>query len=282
MDAFVKVMMPFDTTVSDLVQEIVLYCNPAGLILYANPIAQRWSTEPLEGKPFKTILQPDAAPKGERFFEAACVAPAHNPTPTWDLVLGTPMNYTIAMFRGYSQNGHIVLIGHVESVEVSEMQQEMLAITSELSQAQRDLRKQNHSLQKLLEEQRLLLQTIQDLTTPAVPIWDGALLVPLVGHIDSQRANKIAEELLQHVYASQANYVILDMSGMTFIDTTVAHYLINTAQSIRLLGAIPVMVGIKPDVAETIVHLGVDMHGFIMHSDLQHAIAYVLGHLKRR
>lgn len=282
MDAVVKLMIPIDTILSDLVKELVLCCDSTGLIRYANRVAQQWSTESLEGKPFKTILQPDATEKGQRFFEAACLAPTHNPTPPWDLVLGTPTHYTIATFRGYSQNEHTMLIGQVESAEVTEMQQEMLAITSELSQAQRDLRKQNHALQKLLEEQRLLLQTIQDLTAPAVPIWEGALLVPLVGHIDSQRANKIAEDLLQHVHASQAIYVILDMSGMTFIDTTVAQHLISTAQSIRLLGAIPVMVGIKPDVAETIIHLGVDMHGFVMHSDLHHAIAYVLRHLKRR
>jgi rsbT co-antagonist protein RsbR len=84
------------------------------------------------------------------------------------------------------------------------------------------------------------------------------------------------------VSASHARIVILDVTSIATIDTAVAHLLIDTAQALRLLGARAMLVGINPAIAETIVHLGVDLHMFSMHSDLQHAVAAVLHQRTRR
>jgi len=282
MNNVVTQMIPLDTTLSDLLPEVILCCNTEGCIVYANTSAHQWSTEPLEGFPFLHLLHPGVVTKGELFFAEARQAPAHAPTPPWELALGTDATYTTADFRGYACNGHVVLIGQPSSQEVNEIQQEMIELTSELAEAQREQRRQNRSLQQLLEEQKQLLQTIQELTAPAVPIWDGALLLPLVGHISTKRAQRMTDDLLERVSTTGAQFVILDMTGMALIDTSIAEHIINMSQAIRLLGATPVLVGINPSIAETIVHLGIDLQGFIIQNDLQHAILYVLRRLRGR
>jgi anti-anti-sigma factor len=270
-----------DMSLCDHLTELVLFCNENGRIFYANPAAQQYSRQMLEGQPFTSLLVPDGARKGEEFFAAARAANLDAPTPPWELALGTVADYVMANFRGYHNGDHIVLIGEVEPAHVSQMHREMVQLTSELSEAQRQVQRQNRALQKSLDEQQRLMQTIQDLSAPIAPISDDVLLMPLVGHIDSHRANKITEEILHHVNARRARYVILDITSIIMIDTAVARHLLDTAQAIRLLGAQTVLVGVSPSIAETIVHLGIDLHTFVMHSDLQHAIAYVLRQRKR-
>lgn len=274
--------MTFDTLFSDMLSEPVLSCDQQGIILYANPAAQQWSAEPLEGKPFSSFSQLDSSHKAQRFFEAAQQASPHEPTPPWELTLGSATDYTTALFRGYSDNGQVVIIARAESERVMDMQQEMLELTSELAQAQREAQRQNRSLQKLLQEQQQLLQTIQELTAPAVPIWDRVLLMPLVGNIDTERSQHITEQLLERASSTGAEYVILDLSGISVVDTGVAKHLIATAQALKLIGVQTVLVGVSPGIAETVVQLGIDLRGFLVQSDLQHAMAFVLRRLQRR
>jgi anti-anti-sigma regulatory factor len=281
MTIVVTPIQSLDATLGDLLTDIVLYCDPLGHILYANSTAQQWSSGHLYEETFVSLLHPDVHQKGNIFFDAAKKASPQHPTPHWELAVGHT-HYTVATFRGYQHNGHVVLVGQTESSEVSEIQQEMGALTSELSQAQRDLRRQNRSLQQLLDEQRQFVQTIQELTAPAILIWNHVLLLPLVGHIDTQRAKKITENVLQRVSETQAVYVLLDMSGIAFVDTDVAKHLVHMAQALQLLGAVPVLVGINPDIAETVVQLGIGLDGFIVHNDVYRALAYVLYRLKSR
>lgn len=282
LDREVLVIMPFDKPFCDLLSEPVLLCDEQGVVIYANPAAQRWSNEPLEGKIFTTLLQVDSSQKAQRFFAAAQAATPQLPTHPWELTLGTTDDYATATFRGYASDGCVAIIGQVESEKVMAMQQEMLELTSELAQAQRDSQRQNRSLQQLLNEQRHLVQTIQELTAPAVPIWDGALLMPLVGHIDGIRAQKITEQLLEQASKNHAQYAILDLSGIALVDTDVAQHLIQTASALHLLGVKAILVGINPGIAETMIHLGIDLQGFLVHSDLRHAVAYVLQRLHHK
>jgi anti-anti-sigma regulatory factor len=276
-------MIPIDTSLSDLLNEIILCCNTQGIILYANPIAQQCSTKPLEGEHFTHLLHPGVATKGTLFLAQARLASPHSPTHQWELAIGESEDaYKVVTFRGYHIDETIILVGYLESQEVSDIQQEMIELTSELAEAQRELRRQNRSLQALINEQHQLLQTIQDLTAPAVPLWDNVLLLPLVGHIDSVRAEKMTAELLLAVNTSQAEYVILDMSGLTMMDTAIAHALMQMAQALQLLGATPVLVGINPSIAETIVHLGINMRDFRIQNNLKRAIQYVFNQRKGR
>jgi anti-anti-sigma factor len=266
----------YDLHIYNHLRELVLLCDMRGQVYYANPAAQNHCNEMLEGKPFNTLLVADIAHKGDAFFAAALAASPEAPTPEWELTLGSSLNYLVANFRGYREDESVVLLGEVEAEKVNRMQQELLELTVELSDAQRQVQRQNRDLQRSLDEQRRLLQTIQELSAPIVPILDNVLLLPLVGHIDDQRAHSITEEILQHVQARKARSVILDVTSIAAIDTAVARHLLDTAHAIRLLGAQTILVGMRPAIAETIVHLGIDLHGFVMHSDLQHAIVHVL------
>jgi anti-anti-sigma factor len=260
----------------DHLRELVLCCSEDGKLFYANHAAQRWISGPLEGYAFTDLLVPAAAEKGDRFLAAARSACYEDITLTWELTLGTDTDYVIVHFRGYNDDGTLILLGEIEPEQVGQMQRELLELTTELSNAQRQLHRKNRALEKSLDEQRRLLQTIQELSAPIAPIAAGVILLPLVGHIDSHRANKITEEVLQHLSEHHARYVILDITSIAIIDTAVARHLLDTALAIKLLGARPVLVGVSPAIAETIVHLGIDLHGFMLQSNLQHAIDHIL------
>jgi anti-anti-sigma factor len=117
---------------------------------------------------------------------------------------------------------------------------------------------------------------LRELSTPLIPITDNTMVMPLIGTIDSARAQQVLETMLEGVAQHQANLVILDITGVQMVDTQVANALIRAAQAVKLLGAQVVLTGIRPDVAQTLVHLGTDLAGLITHSTLQAGIAYAL------
>jgi rsbT co-antagonist protein RsbR len=126
------------------------------------------------------------------------------------------------------------------------------------------------------EQQEMLLSTIRELSTPIIPVYEGILVLPLVGTIDSRRATEITERLLEAIAAQQAEIVIIDITGVSLIDTSTANHLLMTARAANLLGSRVVLVGIGAEIAQTIVHLGVDMQSLTPLADLQAGIAYAL------
>jgi rsbT co-antagonist protein RsbR len=121
---------------------------------------------------------------------------------------------------------------------------------------------------------------LQELSAPIIPIYGGVLVLPLIGSIDTQRAAAIMETLLEGVAARNARVVLLDITGVPVVDTSVAHHLIQAARAVRLLGAEIVLVGIRPEIAQTIVQLGVDLSGIATMADLQGGVAYALERLE--
>ncbi len=140
----------------------------------------------------------------------------------------------------------------------------------------------NKDLQQTLATQEQLLETIRQLSTPVVPLLEGVILLPLVGHIDSRRAAQIMEELLAGVQRHRAQVAILDITGVPVVDTAVANSLLRAAQASYLLGAEVILVGIRPEVAQTIVGLGVELRGLVTMSDLQSGIEYALRRMGAR
>lgn len=138
---------------------------------------------------------------------------------------------------------------------------------------------------KQAEAERLALQqqiidiqrsTLRELSTPLIPITDDVLIMPLIGALDSQRTQQVMEMLLDGVVRHQAKMVILDITGVKIVDTQIANAFIRAAQAVKLLGARVMLTGINPDVAQTIVQLGVDMNGIVTYGSLQAGIAAVL------
>ena len=112
-------------------------------------------------------------------------------------------------------------------------------------------------------EQELLLQRqhdeILELSTPVIQVWDKVLALPVIGILDSSRAARLTEGLLVRIAQDEAEVVILDVSGVPTIDTAVAQHLLRTVQAAALMGAICILSGLRPETAQAIVHLGIDL-----------------------
>jgi anti-anti-sigma regulatory factor len=140
----------------------------------------------------------------------------------------------------------------------------------------RERNRQLQALQEANQAQERLLQTVRDLSTPAIPIYDGILVLPLVGNIDTGRAGQIMETVLNGIVRERASVVILDITAVSVIDTGVANHLLQVTQAATLLGARCLLVGIKPEVAHTLVMLGVDLGNIITRADLQSGFGFAL------
>ncbi len=125
--------------------------------------------------------------------------------------------------------------------------------------------------ERKLNEQR---DTILELSSPVMKVWEGIIAMPLVGVIDTRRATTITETLLEAIVAHQATHVILDISGVAMVDTQVANYLLLAARACRLLGSQVILVGVRSEIARVIVHLGIELDSFVTCADLQAGIAW--------
>ena len=122
-------------------------------------------------------------------------------------------------------------------------------------------------------------QEMLELSTPVVKLWDGILALPMIGTLDSGRTQVVMESLLNRIVESGADFAILDITGVPTVDTLVAQHLIKTVTAARLMGADCIISGIRPQIAQTIVHLGVDLKDIITKASLADAFALAL---KRR
>lgn len=112
---------------------------------------------------------------------------------------------------------------------------------------------------KMENDLRVRTQTILELATPVIKIWDGVLLLPLVGIIDTSRAQQIIENLLNSIVENEAELAILDLTGVPVVDTAVARHIIKTVNAAKMLGAKTILTGFSPEVSQTLVTLGIDL-----------------------
>ena len=115
-----------------------------------------------------------------------------------------------------------------------------------------------------------------ELSTPVVRLWDGIIAVPLVGTLDSARTQLVMEKLLETLVATGADHAVLDITGVATVDTEVAQHLLKTVNAARLLGAECVICGIRPQVAQTIVSLGIEFGDIATKATLADALAHAL------
>jgi len=115
-----------------------------------------------------------------------------------------------------------------------------------------------------------------ELSTPVVKLWDGILALPMIGTLDSARTQVVMENLLQKVVETGAQIAILDITGVPTVDTLVAQHLLKTVTALRLMGAEAIISGVRPQIAQTIVHLGVDLQGVTTKANLADALALAL------
>jgi rsbT co-antagonist protein RsbR len=119
-------------------------------------------------------------------------------------------------------------------------------------------------------------QELLELSTPVVKIWEGIVAVPLIGTLDSARTQIVMENLLEHIVRLSASVAIIDITGVPTVDTLVAQHLIKTVSAARLMGAECIISGIRPQIAQTIVHLGITLEDVSTKATLADAIALAL------
>ncbi len=119
-------------------------------------------------------------------------------------------------------------------------------------------------------------QDMLELSTPVVELWDGVLALPLIGTLDSARTQVVMENLLEKIVQTGAGIAIVDITGVPTVDTLVAQHLLKTVAAARLMGADCIISGIRPQIAQTIVHLGVDLGSVITKASLADAFVVAL------
>jgi PAS domain S-box-containing protein len=142
-------------------------------------------------------------------------------------------------------------------------------ITAEKQRAFAELQRQ----EEMIDQQTAAMA---EMSTPLLAISDTTVVMPLVGAVDSRRVGQIMDTLLSGVSARRASIVILDITGVSIVDTQVADTFIRASQAVSLLGAQVVLTGIRPEVAQTLVQLGVDLRSIITRGTLQDGITYAL------
>ncbi|NUO47128.1 MAG: STAS domain-containing protein [Streptomyces sp.] len=130
-----------------------------------------------------------------------------------------------------------------------------------------------NSGEELIARQR---QQLLEVATPVIELWDGVVAVPLIGTLDSSRSQIVMESLLEAIVERRARYAILDITGVPTVDSLVAQHLMKTVAAARLMGAECIVSGIRPAIAQTIVHLGIDLGSILTRAGLSDALAYAL------
>ena len=159
-----------------------------------------------------------------------------------------------------------------EAGEVSSVIGFTLDVT-ETKRIERELRVQ---LDRVEKQQ----QVIRDLSTPIIEVWDGVLTLPMVGVLDTVRTADVMASLLSRITETDAQFAILDLTGVEVVDTKVASHLISLIGAIRLLGAEGLITGIKPTVAQTMVALGLDLTSIVTRSNLKAGLKYCIQRTK--
>lgn len=147
--------------------------------------------------------------------------------------------------------------------------EDFATLIAERNQAEKELKEKLATIQKQQE-------AINELSTPVIKVWDNLLVLPIIGTLDSQRTQSMMEALLQEITVTGCKYAILDITGVAVVDTMVANHLIKTITAAGLMGAVCILSGISPTIAQTIVHLGIDLTGIKTKANMMEAVKYVI------
>jgi len=137
-------------------------------------------------------------------------------------------------------------------------------------------------LWEMQREEKMAVQKeeLVQLSTPVIDVWEGVITVPILGSLDSERASRVSEHLLTQIVRKRAGIAIIDISGISAVDSAVADRLIRTAKAVRLVGAEAILTGVGVEIAQTIADLGIDMGGLKTMSTLKDGLRYVISRKK--
>lgn len=226
----------------------ILILDPEGKVLTWNSAAERlkgWKAEEIIGQSISRFYPPEDVQKGKIDLELKTAAREgrfedegwrvrKDGTRFWANVIITSLRDSEGKLRGFGK------------------------VTRDLSE------------RRLAEEKikRQSQEIFEMATVPVVQVWQGVVLVPLIGTLDSQRTQQLMERLLHRVTETGSSVALIDITGVPTIDTQTAQHLIETISAVRLLGAEVVLTGVRPIIAQTLVHLGIDLANVLTRSSL--------------
>jgi anti-anti-sigma factor len=144
-----------------------------------------------------------------------------------------------------------------------------------------EVREKNQQLAVQVETIEHQRRAIAELSTPILQLWEGILVLPVIGFVDSARSQQMMERLLEEIVQRQARHVIIDVTGVAVMDTQTADYFTKIFNSVRLLGAHCLLTGIRPAVAQTLVHIGVQLDQVTTRRNLQQGLQECLRIIER-
>lgn len=156
------------------------------------------------------------------------------------------------------------------------------AAIDRLAHVRADTRRYERELEEQLSTIEKQRAAIKELSTPMIEVWAGVLCVPIVGVIDSSRAAEMTSALLAAVVEKKVRFTIIDITGIEAMDTRATDHFLRMARSVRLLGAECVLSGINPNVARSIIHMGVELSGIQTYRSLRDALQHHVRRLARR
>lgn len=162
------------------------------------------------------------------------------------------------------------------------LEQRVAERTAELAAALETQQRQAQQLQDALQSQRQLNDLVFQLALPIIPVRDDVLVAPLVGAIDAARAEQLLNQVLDQVAARRARAIIIDVTGVPLVDGQVARALVQTAHTVRLLGCETILTGVRPEVAQTMVSIGLDETGLRTAATLQQGLMLADQEVTRR
>jgi anti-anti-sigma regulatory factor len=213
------------------------------------------------------------APRGQRY--SAALFPPEALLPASVREEGAEISILLPIKTLSRDWGVLALAGSIQYLRSSGNYNALNAIATLLGAAmERDTLQQ--TLRDAYERERGLANIVRELGSPVIPLLPQVLLIPLVGAIDSVRAQQIIEAVLQGVASHQATTVLLDISGVPLVDTQVANSLVQAARAARLLGARVILIGVRPEIAQSIVGLGIELQHLAAEPTLAAAVRSLL------
>ena len=163
-----------------------------------------------------------------------------------------------------------------EDDELASTEEAINVLLEDFSALLEERKRAEAELQERLQTIQRQQEAINELSTPVIKVWEGLLVLPIIGTLDSQRTQRMMESLLQQIVATGSKMAILDITGVPVVDTMVANHLIKTITAAGLMGAECILSGISPNIAQTIVHLGIDLTGIKTKSNMMEAMRYAI------
>lgn len=237
----------------------ILFLDPEGRVLTWNPTAERlkmWTASEIIGEHFSRFYTPQDVERGKPQMELEMAAKTGRyEDEGWRLRKdGTRFWASVIITALRDPNGKLRGFGKVT----------------------RDITERKAMEDKLKKQSQEIMEMA---TVPIVQVWEGVVLVPLIGTLDSQRTQQLMERLLDRIAETSSPVAVLDITGVPTVDTQTAQHLIEMTSAVRLLGSEVILTGVRPIIAQTLVHLGIDLSSVITRGSLAAGLRMALDNL---